>query len=158
MKIAYIDSQNIKMWIKEVWFDVDWDKLYSYLKTKYKIDVIKFFVWYLDQNKDRYDELKNIWYNVIFKQTYQYDGKIKWNVDTLIMLHGIKDCDNWDLCMWMLLSGDWDFEVLVNYWKTNKKDFLVLVPNIKKKAKILYETAGENRIINMEDLKHIIWK
>ena len=157
MNIAYIDHQNIKLGIKELWREVDWKSFYIYLKMKYEIDIIKFFVWYIESNNQRYQELKDIWYDVIFKKTLSIAKAEKWNVDTMIMLHGITDT-NKGMNFWLLVSWDWDFEVLIEYWISQNINYKIMIPNHKKASQLLKEVAWQTWLINMSDLSNKIKK
>lgn len=46
MKIVYIDSQNIHKSTLDLWWIIDWEKFYGYLKRKFEVDKIKIFFWY----------------------------------------------------------------------------------------------------------------
>jgi uncharacterized LabA/DUF88 family protein len=157
MKIAYIDSQNIKMWVKELGREIDRHKFYIYLKMKYRCDSIKFFVWYIDDNKHWYDELSSYWYQVVFKKTLSAIKAGKWNIDTLLMLHGITDINKW-LSSWFLISGDWDFDVLIEHWKEHNIEYHIMIPNHHKASQLLKDVTDSSGIVSMHDLEHKIKK
>jgi uncharacterized LabA/DUF88 family protein len=156
MKIAYIDSQNIKMWIKELGREIDWEKFYHYLKTRYKINKVKFFVWYLSTHHETYKELKEIGYHVLFKNTHEHDGKVKWNVDTLIMRVWIEDYYQWELSQAYLLSGDWDFDVLINFWKQHHCFTKIFIPNHKKLPSIINDCTTVSEKVFFYTLENLI--
>ena len=83
MKIVYIDSQNIHQWLLQYhWWIIDWKRFFVYLGDKYKVDKVKIFFWYLKSQRGFYQKLRNIWYEVCFKETLVLPNwGIKGNVD-----------------------------------------------------------------------------
>lgn len=152
MRIAYIDSQNIKLWVRGLGREIDRAKFYEYLKRRYKIDEVKYFVGYLSTNHNYYETLRSIWYQVILKSTYEWEWKVKWNVDTRIMQHGLEDFHNWLLTGWFLLSWDGDFDILVQYRKRNWVFSKLFIPSIKKFSKLLERCTQSNELVYLEDL------
>ena len=141
MKIAYIDSQNIKLWIRELWREIDWRKLFDYLKFRYNMDIIKIFMWYKSSKQERYDDLLKIWYMVVFKKTHERNGKIKWNADSMIMLHWVVDAIEWKVKNAYLISWDWDFDVLIDFWKEKWIFKKIFIPNHNKISKLLIDST-----------------
>lgn len=139
-KIAYIDSQNIKLGIRENGRDVDWNKLFQYLKKRYAIDIIKFFVWYIASNQVQYDELQKIGYVVCFKQTYcNEEWKTKWNIDTLLMKHAMRDLDT--ITGAYLLSWDGDFDVIIHVRRKQWVFKKLFLPNSRKISQLLLKST-----------------
>ena len=92
MKIVYIDSQNIHKSIEELWWIIDWELFYKYLCKKFEVQEIKIFLWYVKKYEIFYKRLKEIWYNVILKESMILENwNIKWNVDIDIAIHVILD-------------------------------------------------------------------
>ena len=157
MRIWYIDSQNIKLGVRELWSEIDRENLFIYTKVRYKLDELKFFVWYLSTNIDLYTHLRAVGYTVVFKKTHEYDGKVKGNVDTLMMKVWIKDADEGKVSKAYLFSWDWDFEVLIDYWKEKWVFEKVFIPNHKKISQLILDcTVLEQRVLMYSMLHKII--
>jgi len=158
MKIVYIDSQNIHKWIEELWWYIDWELFYIYMKRKFWVDKIKIFLWYVLKYKRFYEKLNNIWYDIVFKDTLILPNwTIKWNVDIDIAIQCMLDIFEWDLEKAYLITWDWDFNSLVDLLKNRNLLWRVLIPNRKKASKLLKKSAWPDIQI-LEDIKYFIEK
>ncbi len=156
MKIAYIDFQNIKLWARELGRDIDWSMFFYYLMKKYKFHSVKLFLWFLSQNIAFYDELKKIWYTVVFKKTIEVDWKIKGNIDTCLMREALQDSYDNSVNFSLLVSGDWDFDELLRFWQTRWQHYKVMIPNHTKTSQLLLETTEVSERQFMHTIQHII--
>ncbi len=152
MRIAYIDFQNIKLWIRELGREIDRKRFFVYLTMKYKIHHIKIYIWYLSKNQEFYDELMSYWYIVFFKKTIEIDGKIKWNVDTAIMRHAVQDVYIQNISLCLLVSGDGDFDELIYAWQQKWIQYKVLIPNHKKSSQLLLDAT----VVSQRQFLHTI--
>lgn len=156
MKIVYIDSQNIHKWIEELWWKIDWEWFYLYLKRKFEVEEVKMFLWYVKKYERFYKKLSNIWYKLIFKETLILpNGNIKWNVDIDIAIQVMLDIFEWGLWKVYLVTWDWDYNTLVDLLKQRKLLWRVLIPNRKKASKLLKKSAWAD-IQVLEDIKFFI--
>lgn len=82
MKIIYIDVQNTHRKTIDYDWIIDRKRFYTYLKDKYKFDVIYYAVWYVIKYHYFYTQLEKIWYTMLYKKTLILpDWTVKWNVD-----------------------------------------------------------------------------
>ena len=158
MKIMYIDSQNIHKAILDLWWIIDWEKYYIYIKNKYKLDKVKIFLGYINKYERFYKKLKNIWYEIVFKETLILpDGSIKWNVDIDIAINVLLDLFEWNLSQAYLVTWDGDYNTLVNLLKNRNMLWKVFIPNKNKSSKLLRKSAWSS-IITLESIKYFIEK
>lgn len=158
MKVVYIDSQNIHKAIEELWWIIDWELFYQYLVKKFEVQEIKIFLWYIKKYEKFYSQLKEVWYQVIYKETMVLEnGTIKWNVDIDIAIHVMLDMFEWWLQKAYLVTWDWDYNTLVDLLKSKNLFGRVLVPNRKKASKLLKKSAWPDIQI-IEDIRYFIEK
>jgi uncharacterized LabA/DUF88 family protein len=140
---AFIDWQNLNLWTKTEWWIVDIFKFRVYLKDKYNVLEAYYFLWHIkDENKGLYLKLQKAWFIVVFKeQIIEMKSNKKWNIDSdmifCVMEKLLEEPDNFDKIV--MVSGDWDFKILVDFlikkWRLEK----ILFPN-KKFMSSLYKT------------------
>lgn len=164
MKIVYIDCQNTHMWVKDLGREIDRKKFFVYLKDKLHVDQVKLFVGYVSWNEQFYDMLTRVWYIIVHKVTWSYIAKekidnkrvkktsIKWNVDSELILESARDYYEWWLTKWYLVSWDWDFVVLINFWKEKWIFGKLFTPN-PTKTSILLKQSAWNDLISLKYLQ-----
>ncbi len=136
---AYIDTQNIWQSLKSDWWLIDWKRFIRYLQDKFKVRKVYLFLWYVIENKDFYNNLKSWWYEIIFKETKKIWWKVKWNVDSELVLQVMKDIQKYN---WVLLAtSDGDFACLVDELKEKNKFFWIMPPNYKFCSYLLKERS-----------------
>jgi uncharacterized LabA/DUF88 family protein len=157
-KIAYIDAQNVHKAIEELWWILDWWLFYVYLQEKFQIDICKIFIGYVPKYESLYAYLYTLWYVLVFKKVSQkYDGTIKWNVDVDLTMHVMEDLLTGVLEKWYIISGDSDYNTLIERLRNEFKLGRLIVPNLDKTSSYLRHSAGNN-IQSLQDLKHRIKK
>ena len=138
---AFIDGQNLNLGTKSENWSVDFGKFRIYLKDKYQVSKVYYFLWYMqEENEWLYTNLQEAGFIVVFKkQMKELQTHKKWNIDSDLIFHIMKKLIDKpdDFNQIILVSGDWDFKILVDF--LIKKDRLrkVLFPN-KKYASSLY--------------------
>ncbi len=158
MKIVYIDAQNIHKGTKELWWTIDRELFFHYMHKKFNIDQIKIFLWYINSFDYFYQKLKEIWYQVIFKQTMlRKDGTIKWNVDIDLTMSVMDDLYIWWLSLAYVVSWDGDFNTLIQRLVKEERLWRLIVPTIDKTSSQLRHASWSN-IQALSDLKHILSK
>ena len=158
MKYVYIDSQNIHKWIEELWWIIDWELFYKYLVLKFQVNKVKIFLWYMKKYEKFYEKLRNIWYDVIYKETLILENwDIKWNLDIDIAINVMLDIFEWGLIKAYLVTWDGDYNSLVSLLKTRNMLWRVLIPNRKKASKLLKKSAWADIQI-LEDIRYFIEK
>lgn len=150
--------QNIHKSTEEMWWIIDWSLFYEYLQSKFTPDRIIMFIWYLQKYKHIYDKLKTTGYEIIFKEVLvRKDWTIKWDVDIDIAIQAMKDIHNRNITVAYLISGDADYNTLINervkewiFWK-------LIVPRLDKTLYILRKASG-SKLQPLTDIKHLIEK
>ena len=142
---VYIDGQNLNLGIKELGWNLDYKKFYIYLKEKYNASKIYYFIGYIESNIDLYNFLNSIGYILIFKKvSIDRSGKIKGNVDSVLILHCILDVNIYHKMI--LISGDGDFDAIVEYLLKHNKFYQLIIPNKQKFSKLLRNITPINKI------------
>ena len=145
---AFIDGQNLYLGTAKSEIDpwmIDLARLKVYLKDKYKISRIYYFLGYVhDDNTTLYTRLQELWYIVLFKkQIFEMKSTKKWNIDSdlifRVMEKLIDEPNEFDKIL--LVSWDGDFKILVDYLIKKDRFLKILLPN-KKFASSLYKQLG----------------
>ena len=158
MKILYIDAQNIHKSTQEMGRTIDRGAFLEYTKEKFVIDKAKIFFWYVARYETLYQQLRLLWYEVIFKDTMLLpNGETKGNVDIDIAIHSILDAVEWWLTKAYLVSGDGDYNTLVKFWRERGVLGRVLIPHRDKASKLLKKAAWPD-IQVLEDVRFFIEK
>jgi len=156
MKIVYIDAQNVHKGIKELWWIIDWQKFFLYLKKKYCVDQIIMFFWYIPKYQKLYDFLLKIGYEIIFKEvSIHSDGSIKGNVDIDVAIKAMNDSAGELLHEAYLVTTDSDFNSLIYEFRRRKIWWKLLVTHFLRTSKYLRK-ASWNAIQPLVDIKHLI--
>ena len=130
MKIVYIDASNLKNWVKDSDWELDYKSFYFWLKDKFQATKVVLFMWMVPKYTDLYNYLQSIWYDIVFKPTSVIKNKkIKWNVDWELILEAMKDFYEKKLENFILVSGDWDYHCLVEFFKQKNLKINIIAPN-----------------------------
>ena len=128
---AFIDGQNLYLGIKNSGWELDYQKFYLYLRTKYKVSKAYLFIGYIPENSHLYEYLQEVGFILIFKPVLKINGAdhitYKGNVDAELVLHAMIQYPNYHKAI--IVSGDGDFMCLVDYLKNKEKLYKVLTPN-----------------------------
>lgn len=162
---AFVDGQNLYMGTTEhngeSW-KVDLAKFRIYLKKKYDVEKAYYFLGYVNEkNQDLYGEIQEAGFILIFKQhTAAMQGKKKGNVDTDIVFHVMKKLYKQEFFdQIILVSGDGDYKILVDFLIEEKRFKKLLFPN-KQFASSLYKKLGSEFFdyLDQGDVKNKIKK
>jgi len=153
--LAFIDGQNLYMGTKsgdESW-EVDLSKLKFYLERKYNVGEIYYFLGYVqNENEELYDEIQKAGLILKFREhNSAMLGKKKGNVDSDIIFTVMKKLykkDEFDKIV--LVSGDGDYKMLVDFLIEENRFEKILFPN-KKYASSLYKKLGRKYFAHLED-------
>lgn len=157
---AFIDWQNLNLWVRWESWVIDYEKFRIYLKDKYKVKKAYYFIWYVqDENNKLYTMLQEAWFIVVFKkQLLNMTTSKKWNIDSdlifYVMEKLIEEPNKFDKIV--IVSWDWDFKILVDYLMKKDRLLKVLFPN-KKFASSLYKELTNKYFDYMINLKTKIW-
>jgi uncharacterized LabA/DUF88 family protein len=155
---CFIDSQNLHLGIQSQGWKLDYAKFFVYLKEKYKVDQVFYYVGFLEENVKLYDFLTNCGYEVVFKNTIQYGRNnkfIKGNIDVDLAVDAIRKITQYDKSIFV--SADGDFIALYDYlFEEQRKELTIIIPNIYKYSKFLLKYRKNLRFLN--DLKFKLGK
>lgn len=152
--IAFIDGQNLYMGTKSCnpsW-KIDLSKLKFYLEKKYNVSDIYYFLGYMqNENEELYDEIQRSGLILKFREhNSAMVGKKKGNVDSDIIFNIMKKLykkEKFDKII--LISGDGDYRMLVDFLIEEDKFKKILFPNIKY-ASSLYKKLGNKFFVNLD--------
>lgn len=145
---AFIDSQNLNVGVQKLGWKMDWSKFLAFLQDKYGVTKAFMFIGYVPEFEDMYLKLHETGYSVVLKPTYdmtrprqeepeekpQPEGKddderrqTKGNIDADLVLWAMKEINNYRKAI--IVSGDGDFYVLIEYLVEQQKLAKLLTPN-----------------------------
>lgn len=144
--IAYIDGQNLYMGTtkSDPSWHIDIERFRIYLQKKYNVGKAYYYLGYLmETNQDLYEKLQTAGFIVVFREhNSQMLGKKKGNVDSDIIFSVMKKIyAKEDFEKIVLVSGDGDYRMLVDFLIEEKRLLKVLFPN-RKFASSLYKAIG----------------
>lgn len=163
MNYAFIDGQNLYRGVKNDIIDnktkaiiysgwkINFEKLRTYLRTKYGIDKAFIFIGKADGMEWLYGQLARNGYTLVYKPKTEYinDKGVKdrkGNVDAELVMQVMIELPNFDRAM--IVAGDGDYYCLIKYLKENNKLLRVLVPNKMSFSSLLREFAADLVFVN----------
>lgn len=153
--VAFIDGQNLHMGttMSAGKWKINLTKFYIYLQKKYEVNTAYYFLGFVqDKHQDLYEEIQKAGFVLIFKQhNPAMIGTKKGNVDTDIVFHIMKKLykkESFDKII--LISGDGDYKMLVDFLIEENKFEKILFPN-RKFASSLYKKLGRKYFAHLED-------
>ena len=156
---AFIDASNIIYGTRDEEWKVDFKKLFKYLKERYECRKIYYFAGKDEKNEKQekfYKKLELFGYDLILKKVkiYVQNGhKIKKaNCDVDLTFYAMRDLNLFDRVVF--LSGDGDFEILIQYFLKLTKEVIVMA-NGKRTAREIKQLVGEN-FTELKSIKKII--
>ncbi len=161
--LAFIDGQNLFMGTTQnevAPWSIDLKKFRVYLQYKYHISHAYYFLGYVqEKNHDLYENIQQAGFILVFRQhNSAMLGKKKGNVDSDIIFHIMKKLYKREpFEKIILVSGDGDYKMLVDFLIEEGKFEKILFPN-KKYASSLYKTLRFRYFDYLEnpDIKHKI--
>jgi uncharacterized LabA/DUF88 family protein len=136
---AFIDSQNLYLAVRELGWRIDFHRFRVYLKEKYGVAKAYLFIGYIEGNTELYKSLQDAGFICIFKPTLVYrDGHTKGNCDAELVLQAMIEYQNYHSAV--IVTGDGDFQCLINYLIGNGKLEALLIPNQRKYSGLLKST------------------
>ncbi len=152
--IAYIDGQNLYMGTnssKTPW-KVDFFRFRIYLKEKYKIKKAYYYIGYmLEENRTLYEKIQEAGFILVFrKHNIAMEAKKKGNVDSDIIFDIMRKLyKKEDFEKIILVSGDGDFRMLVDFLIEEQRFEKILFPNWKF-ASSLYKKMSHRYFVNLD--------
>lgn len=146
--IAYIDGQNLYMGTtkSEPSWKINLARFRSYLEKKYKVSKAYYYLGFVQEGEkieNLYEEIQSAGFILVFRQhNVAMQAKKKGNVDSDIIFSIMKRLYQKEgFNKIVLVSGDGDFKMLVDFLIEENKLEKVLFPN-KKFASSLYKEIG----------------
>lgn len=153
--IAYVDGQNLHMGTSksEPKWKINLSRFRVYLEKKYNVDKAYYYLGYVqegDKIEHLYEEIQSAGFILVFRQhSSTMLGKKKGNVDSDIIFSVMKRIyKNDDFNKIILVSGDGDYKMLVDFLIEEKRFEKILFPN-KKFASSLYKEIGAQYFDNL---------
>jgi len=162
--IAFVDGQNLYMGTtkSETPWNIDLARFRIYLAKKYNVQKAYYFLGYVqDGNDELYDYIQSSGFILRFRQHSEaMISKKKGNVDSDIIFEAMKKIyKEKDLDKIVLVSGDGDYKMLVDFLIEEGRFEKILFPN-RRRASSLYKGIGNRYSVglNDEDVKKKIQK
>lgn len=145
--LAFIDGQNLHMGTakrEKIAWKIDLRRFRRYLNDKYHVETAYYFLGVVhEEYQDLYEQIQQAGFVLMFREhSSTMVGKKKGNVDSDIIFHVMKRLylrESFDGIV--LVSGDGDYKLLVDFLIEQKKLVKVLFPE-KRKASSLYKKLG----------------
>ena len=156
--LAYIDGQNLRLGTlsaKKPW-KVNLGRFRIFLKDKYKVETAYYYLGYMiKKNQDLYEKIQKAGFVLVFREhNTAMIGKKKGNVDCDIVFSVMKKMfEKKKFDKIILVSGDGDYKMMVDFLVEQKRFKKVLFPN-KQFASSLYKKLGTEFFDHLEN-KHI---
>lgn len=160
---AFIDGQNLHMGTAKREVDpwkIDLARFRIYLERKYNVGKAYYFLGFVQEtNQELYEEIQNAGFVLIFREhNPAMMGKKKGNVDSDIIFHIMKKMyKKEDFEKVILVSGDGDYKLVVDFLIEESRFAKILFPN-RKFASSLYKELGSEYFdyLESEDIKNKI--
>jgi len=158
--LAFIDGQNLHMGTNSdnpSW-SVDFVKFRTYLSEKYHISKAYYFLGFvIDEKEDLYDKIQEAGFILKFREhSSAMLGKKKGNVDSDIVFFVMKKIYKKEpFNKVVLVSGDGDYRMLVDFLIEEDKFKKILFPN-KQFASSLYKKITRKYFDYLVNIKHKI--
>lgn len=143
-------------------WDIDLSRFYIYLNRKYKVAKAYYFLGYVqEEHQDLYEAIQSAGFILIFRQhNSSMLGKKKGNVDSDIIFQIMKKMyKKEDFSKIILVSGDGDYKMLVDFLIEENRFEKILFPN-RRYASSLYKSLGNKYSVglNSDEIKEKIQK
>lgn len=154
---CYIDGQNLHLGTagtSPAWH-IDLKKFRVYLREKYKVEKAFYYLGYVQEGikiEQLYENIQNAGFILVFRQhNSAMIGKKKGNVDSDIIFSVMKRLHkDHDFDKILLVSGDGDYKMLIDYLIEENKLEKILFPN-KKFRSSLYKKIGAPYFACLDD-------
>ena len=155
--IAYIDGQNLYMGTTSGTprWNIDLVRFRIYLRDKYSVQRAYYYLGYIQEGikiDQLYENIQNAGFILVFRQhNSAMIGQKKGNVDSDIIFSVMKRIymkDTFDKVV--LVSGDGDYKMLVDFLIEEGRLAKVLFPNRKYRSS-LYKEIGATFFANLDD-------
>jgi uncharacterized LabA/DUF88 family protein len=152
--IAFIDGQNLHLWLQSEGRWIDNKKFRIFLKDQFHVQEAYYFLGFVsEEQQDLYHSLQKAGFIVSFREhSSALKWKKKWNVDVDIVFEIMKKIiEKEEFNQIVLVSGDGDYIKLVDYLIKKSLFKRVLFPN--KNHSSLYKKIGNKYYFYLKDAK-----
>ena len=154
--IAYIDASNLRFWVAQSGWELDYKSFRSWLRDKLWVTKAILFMGLIPQYSDLYNYLQSIGYDILFKPTLtNKEWKTKWNVDWELILQIACDYYEWKIEKSVLVSGDGDYHCVVHFLQNKYIPISIVSPNQQYLSYLLRKCWAP--IIILDNFKHKLW-
>ncbi len=151
---AFIDGQNLHMGIQELGWKLDLKRFRKYLREKYSVRKVFYFIGYMPKYKSLYKLLRKFGYLLCFKEiVVDKYGNVKGNVDADLVLKVMLEYKKFDKAM--IISSDGDFAGLVRHLYQDGKLKSVLSSH-RRLCSLLLKKSAKGKIDYLADIRHLI--
>ena len=154
---CYIDGQNLYLGTVNTTpsWHVDLQKFRVYLREKYHVEKAFYYLGYVQEGveiEQLYENIQNAGFILVFRQhNAAMTGNKKGNVDSDIIFSVMKRLQkDSDFDKIVLVSGDGDYKMLVDYLIEESKLEKILFPNRKYRSS-LYKQIGAPYFAYLDD-------
>lgn len=154
--LAFVDGQNLHIGTakreKDPW-KIDLARFRVYLKEKYNVSEAYYFLGYVqEENQELYDEIQKASFILKFREhNPAMIGKKKGNVDSDIIFHIMKKMyKKEDFEKIILVSGDGDYKLLVDFLIEEKRFEKILFPDLRR-ASSLYKKLSNKYFASLDN-------
>ena len=155
---AYIDGANLYNGMRFLDIDLDYKRLYIWLKDKFKIKKAYIYLGNIPKNHRLYSYLQECGYIIVFKEVvYDNSGKAKGNCDADLVLQATRYYYENKFDNMILISSDGDYASLVYFLKVNNKILGIISPSNKDKCSVLLKRT-DVKIYYLTDQKNLLQK
>lgn len=151
----YIDSANLNFGTKSIGVDLNYEKFYKYLKHKFKNSNIKFFVGYILAKDEFYNLLKNIGYEMQYKEVTSHRGITKGNVDAEMVLSIAVDIVENNVKEIIICSGDGDFSCVIDFALKRNVLVWVIAPQVGKCSYLIRRYSNRIKVVYLEKVSKV---
>ena len=154
---CYIDGQNLYLGTSsaEVSWQVDLERFRTYLREKYNVEKAFYYLGYVQEGssiEQLYENIQNAGFILVFRQhNSAMVGKKKGNVDSDIIFSVMKRLyvkDDFNKIV--IVSGDGDYKMLIDFLIDEKKLEKILFPNRQFRSS-LYKEIGAQYFAFLDD-------
>jgi uncharacterized LabA/DUF88 family protein len=139
MIAIYIDGANLHQGLKDLWW-LDYGRFRIRLTDKYTECSVYIFLWYIEVQEGLYNQLREAWYILIFKETRQIEWKTKGNCDAELVVQAVSQYFEENIIKVVLVTGDGDFACLVKFFQSKRCAITLLAPNKRFCSYLLKKT------------------
>jgi hypothetical protein len=153
---VYIDASNVLISMKQKNLSLEIDNFFVYLKDKFRSENIFYFTPNWKKENTTFEKISNIKnVEIIYKEIYNQNSKLKTNCDVDIAFKLTKDILNNEVEEIVLISGDGDFIPILDF-AINRKINVRIIGGTKESTAKIIKKRNEFRYFLLTDVKELI--